>query len=34
MNIKMPEQMLEPEEVEKELESLYESPEMQALLQN
>ena len=34
MNIKMPEMALEPEEVEKELESLYESPEIQALLQS
>ena len=32
MNIKMPEKVLDPEEVEKEIDSLYESPEMQALL--
>ena len=34
MNIKMPEKVLEQEEVEQEIESLYESPEMQALLQS
>ena len=34
MNIKMPETVLEQEKVEKELESLYESPEIQALLQS
>ena len=34
MNIKVPEKVLEQEEVEKELESLYESPEIQALLQS
>lgn len=34
MNIKMPEKVLEQEEVEKEIESLYESPKMQALLQS
>ena len=32
MNIKMPEKVLDPEEVEKEIDRLYESPEMQALL--
>ena len=32
MNIKMPEKVLEQEEVEKEIDRLYESPEMQALL--